>query len=76
MCRDCGAERVPVSVPFVAYESAMARAERHQKRLWVVILLLVGVLVTSNVAWLACKSNNEKPDTKEEYCIEETRGEC
>ena len=32
-------------VPFAAHESALARRERHNKRLWIVILVLIGALL-------------------------------
>lgn len=40
-------------VPFVAYERAEAAYERHIKRYWILCLVLLGLLVASNLAWLA-----------------------
>jgi hypothetical protein len=42
----------PNHVPFSAYEGAMARAEREQKRYWVLIIILILALLVSNMAWL------------------------
>ena len=42
----------PESVPYIVHESAMARAERTAKRLWVTILTLIFLLVGSNCAWI------------------------
>ena len=42
----------PESVPYIVHESAMARAERTAKRLWITILTLILLLVCSNCAWI------------------------
>ena len=42
----------PESVPYIVHESAMARAERTAKRLWITILTLIFLLVGSNCLWL------------------------
>ncbi len=55
-CEDCKAHRAPQTVPYIVHESDMARAERTQKRLWVVILLLIVLLVGSNCAWIYYES--------------------
>ena len=44
-CEECKASREPLAVPYVVHESAMARAERKEKRMWVVIVLLILSLV-------------------------------
>lgn len=41
-----------VTVPYIAYESAMARNERHIKRLLISLLITVVLLVVTNLAWL------------------------
>ena len=52
-CSNCKNENVnPEAVPYIVHESAMARAERAAKRLWVVIILLIIMLVGTNGAWL------------------------
>lgn len=38
-------------IPFVAYESAMARMERSNKRLWIIVIILAVMLFGSNIAW-------------------------
>lgn len=58
-CNHCGINNAPASVPYVAHESAMARAERHTKALiWVIVLLIV-LLVGSNVGWLIYEAQFE-----------------
>ena len=52
-CETCkGKTTTPESIPYAAYELAMARAERTAKRLWITILTLIFLLVGSNCAWL------------------------
>lgn len=58
-CNNCGAESLNVTVPYVVHESAMARCERHNKKLWVVILVLIGTLIVSNLAWIIYNSQFE-----------------
>ena len=47
------------SVPYIVHESAMARAERTAKRLWITILTLIFLLVGSNCLWLYYESQWE-----------------
>ena len=69
-CNNCGTENANVAVPYVAHESAMARAERHTKALiWVIVLLIV-LLVGSNIAWIAYENSFEEVAT-EDYQMEQ-----
>ena len=57
-CNNCkNAENV--SVPYVVHESDMARSERHNKRLWIVILVLIGALIGTNLAWIIYENSFE-----------------
>ena len=56
-CNNCVVENV--SVPYVVHESAMARSERHNKRLWIVILVLIGALIGTNLAWIMYENSLE-----------------
>ena len=58
-CNECRAEGLSVSMPYVAFESAMARSERHNKRLWIVILVLIGALIVTNLAWVIYENSFE-----------------
>ena len=52
-CETCKTKATtPESVPYIVHESAMARAERTTKRLWITILTLIFLLVGSNCLWL------------------------
>ena len=41
------------SISYIAHESAMARAERHIKRLWIALIVAIILIFASNVIWLA-----------------------
>ena len=58
-CNNCGIENQNVNVPYVVHESAMARSERHNKRLWIVILVLIVALIGTNLAWIVYNSQFE-----------------
>lgn len=49
----------PNPVPFIVHESAMSRAERANKRLWVVIIILVLLLTATNGLWAWYESQFE-----------------
>ena len=52
-CETCkNKTTTPESIPYAAYELAMARAERTAKRLWIAILILIFLLVGTNIAWV------------------------
>lgn len=66
-CNNCSQGAV-VNVPYVVHESAMARMERTIKRLWILILVLIALLATSNVAWLIYEVQFDVvEETAEEY---------
>lgn len=53
------------NISYVVYESTMARLERSIKRLWILCIILVLLLLTTNLAWLIY-------DKQYEYSISET----
>ena len=61
------AEREPVSVPFVVYESATEKADRQQKRLVVIIVILIGLLFLTNALWLIAWNSYDYVD---EYTVD------
>lgn len=69
-CNTCK-EQSPPNVPYIVHESAMARAERTAKRLWITVLILIIMLVGSNAGWLYYESQFETVGTAEEYNIEQ-----
>ena len=46
-----------------AYDMALAFAERTTKRLWIVILVLIGLLFATNLAWVLYESQFEVIET-------------
>lgn len=40
------------NIPYFSHEGDMARMERTQRRLWIACLVVLGILVASNVAWV------------------------
>ena len=69
-CENCKAKscKEPESVPYIVHEASMARMERHVKRLWITILVLIFMLVGTNGAWLLYNSQFETVETvMEEY---------
>lgn len=63
-CETCkNKPTTPESVPYIVHESAMARAERTAKRLWITILTLIFLLVGSNCVWIWYNSQFEVVET-------------
>lgn len=48
-----------IMVPYIVHEGAMARAERHIKRLVIALVISIIVLLLSNLAWLWMWSSYE-----------------
>lgn len=53
-CKDHQRETAPV--PYTVHEGDMARAERSNKRLWIVVILLIAILLATNIGWLYYES--------------------
>ncbi len=60
-CKDC-AEKPKGAVPFAAYETALARHDRHVKRLIAVIVIYILLLAFTNAAWLYAWSQYDYVD--------------
>lgn len=43
-------------IPYFAHEGEMSRMERANKRLWILIILLIIVLVGTNAGWIIYES--------------------
>ena len=46
-------------IPYVAHEGAMVRLERTNRRLWIVVIILILALLATNSAWLYYESQME-----------------
>ena len=75
-CESCKNKSIShESVPYIVHESAMARAERTAKRLWITILTLIFLLVGSNCVWLWYNAQFETVETiTEEYQADASDG--
>lgn len=45
-----------MTVPYIVHESAMARSERHIKRLVIALIVAVVMIAVTNIAWLYYES--------------------
>jgi hypothetical protein len=48
-----------MTVPYIAHQSAAARQERQMRRMWIVILVLIGALIGTNLAWVIYENSFE-----------------
>lgn len=69
MSCDCKNEGAP-SIPYIAYESEMARSERHIKRLIVALIVAVAAIFASNLAWLLAWCQYDYSSSSKEIVIE------
>ena len=57
-------EKCNSSVSYVVHESALARAERTIKRMWITCLVLIALLVVTNAMWIWYNSQFEDVTTQ------------
>ena len=50
-------------VPYVVYEGALVRADRTNRRLWILCIILALMLLGTNLAWVAYESQFEDVTT-------------
>lgn len=46
-------------IPYFCHEGDMARAERTIKRLWILCIILIILLVSTNIAWIVYENSFE-----------------
>ena len=46
-------------IPYFSHEGDMARMERSNRRLWVIILVLIAALIITNGAWIYYENSFE-----------------
>lgn len=51
------------NVPYVAYEGAMARMERINRRVWILCIILIVALLGTNAGWIYYESQFEYVET-------------
>lgn len=62
----------PENVPYIVHESAVARMERINKRLWIVLILVICLFVGTNAGWIWYESQFE--DVQVEQQVETGEG--
>lgn len=60
-------------IPYSAYEFGVATVERTNKRLWIVVIILILALIVSNVCWITYENQFEDVVT-ETYTSESDNG--
>lgn len=52
-------EEERLTVPYIVYESAMARAERHIKRLVIALVIAIIAIAATNILWVVMWNSYE-----------------
>ena len=79
MCENCKSheeEKDPKFIPFVAHDKDMARQERANKRLWILLLVMLVLLVGTNGAWIYYESQFVEETTTVDQDIETGDGDA
>jgi len=45
-----------IMIPYFVHEGDMTRIERANKRLWIIVIILIVALIGSNIGWLVYES--------------------
>lgn len=67
-------EEEKLIVPYIVYESAMARSERHIRRLVIALIISIIMIVASNLAWLYVWNSYEYVGDLSEVSVESEKG--
>ena len=51
-CNNCGTDKIPATIPFMAHENEVVRLERIIKRQWIALIVAICMIVACNCAWL------------------------
>ena len=71
-CKSCKGNRE--QMPYIVHEGAMSRMERVNKRLIAIIVLLIVLLVSSNIAWMVYESQFEMCNVEQDVDQENEHG--
>lgn len=63
------------SVPYIVFESTLARMERTIKRLWILCMILIAVIIGSNIAWIYYGSQFEDVSVEQDVTAEDNNGD-
>lgn len=76
-CETCKEKKMQAEpVPYIVHESAMARAERANKRLWIALILAIVLLVGSNIGWMIYESQFVDETTTVEQEVDTGEGDA
>jgi len=64
----------PVMIPYFAHEGEMTRMERVNKRLWVLIIVLIVALLGTNAGWIIYESQFTETVTTIEQQVDTGEG--
>lgn len=70
-CNSCESGTNPTSVPYVVYESSMARNERTIKKLIIALIVTILLIFASNGIWLYAWMQYDYSGTYEEVIVEQ-----
>lgn len=70
-CKNCNDKNV---IPYAVFELHSAAQERTIKRLWIALLVVIGLLAASNLAWIIYESQWEDVTTTEIEAEQQTDG--
>ena len=71
-CKSCKGNRE--QIPYIVHEGAVSRMERVNKRLIAIIVLLIVLLVSSNIAWMVYESQFEMCNVEQDVDQENEHG--
>ena len=71
-CKSCKGNRE--QIPYIVHEGAISRMERVNKRLIAIIVLLIVLLVSSNIAWMVYESQFEMCNVEQDVDQENEQG--
>lgn len=61
-------------IPYYAHEGEMNRAERANKRLWIIIIILIVALIGTNAGWIIYESQFSEVVTTVEQQVDTGEG--
>lgn len=67
-------EQESAMIPYFAHEGEMNRAERANKRLWIIIIILIIALVGTNAGWIIYESQFSEVVTTVEQQVDTGEG--
>lgn len=63
MAKYCdGCKSSTAVIPFAVHEHDMTRLERDNKRLWLVVIILIAALIATNMAWIVYEASEVTVD--------------